>query len=1032
MKIVRAQFFEGSIEPTRIDRLDEMDKVKPKEATILTPKASPPNEDVESHRPEPVDNPEQAQRKRRILYAVCGCLTVLILAVIIWAVRHRRGKSFNPFHVLDGDDDAFPKLEMSDTFPLGMCQGDCDTSSDCEEGLECFQRSEGQHVPGCVGGLQDDSKTDYCTKIQKPTVVESSEFPLGLCQGDCDSNTDCDEGLACFQRDKNEAVPGCDGGLEDDSQNDYCVSELDLPVLFMEQIGERLVGSPDDNLGSSVSLSHDSRILAVGAVDGGSTGYVNVYELSEEGSWRLFTTITGDEVGSEFGHSVSLSGDGKFLAVGSPKSSRGRRQKNVGKVQVFKLLWDNASNNSVLVGDDIETDNPDISSTMGFQFGYSVSISKDGDHVAVGEPMDGSISVYKISNNQWSKVGESIQLNDRAGWSISLSSNGSTIAIAGQALLSGGGVGRVFKYDGTKWEQIGEDLGEDLSEGHLVSVSLSGNARIVALASADSVHLYRFNSTSEWIQHGEALQSTIGSEDTNAPTVALSSDGDVVAIGDYLHSGVGRVRLYQYSDSSDQWTEVGMEIQGTKQNGYFGAALAVESGGSDQIFLAIGSPDPSHEMGNPGFAVVYRSRTAAIPPSTGSPTLPPTGPTVPFFEKLRSWAGEPGSVVGNSVSLSKNGRLFAYSVSQLDSKGYVESYILDEALDRWFRLERVRGDQDGAKFGHSIAFSNDGRIMAVGIPNSIDGDDAVSGRVQVFELDDVTLSWSKFAVDLDAPLLDEDSDFDTDGSFGHSVSLSEDGMILAVGSPQGYDYTSVFRFEDNEYVMMGNPIRYGKSSYGLEGWSVSLSGNGKVVAVGAPTTEKRFDEAGAGRVYEFIDGEWEQRGRHLLGEGRHDLFGTSISLSGDGSTVAIGSINYDNENGEDAGYVRIYRYDFKDSEWINYGKPILGERENDRSGFSVSLTDDGRKVAIGAIHGGGEAGQVRIFEYNEENTYWRQVGPGISSEVVGSGFGSSVSLVDASGQLMLAVGAPETLDENMFGLFRELVGEAFLYQEIKG
>eukprot|EP00980_Cylindrotheca_fusiformis_P027184 scaffold19315_cov39-Cylindrotheca_fusiformis.AAC.1 len=98
-----------------------------------------------------------------------------------------------------------------------------------------------------------------------------------------------------------------------------------------------------------------------------------------------------------------------------------------------------------------------------------------------------------------------------------------------------------------------------------------------------------------------------------------------------------------------------------------------------------------------------------------------------------------------------------------------------------------------------------------------------------------------------------------------------------------------------------------------------------------------------------------------------------MSLSGDGNTVAIGSINNDSGNGEnyDAGHVRIYEYNQEDSDWIILGEPIIGE-EKDRSGISVSLTDDGKKVAIGAIYGGGGAGQVRIFEYNEEDTDWHQ------------------------------------------------------------
>eukprot|EP00980_Cylindrotheca_fusiformis_P024826 scaffold12540_cov105-Cylindrotheca_fusiformis.AAC.5 len=61
------------------------------------------------------------------------------------------------------------------------------------------------------------------------------KLPLSICQGDCDSDSDCDEGLACFQRNANEAIPGCRGGLDDDSAHDYCVPQVWLPLLPVEE-----------------------------------------------------------------------------------------------------------------------------------------------------------------------------------------------------------------------------------------------------------------------------------------------------------------------------------------------------------------------------------------------------------------------------------------------------------------------------------------------------------------------------------------------------------------------------------------------------------------------------------------------------------------------------------------------------------------------------------------------------------------------------------------------------------------------------
>lgn len=50
--------------------------------------------------------------------------------------------------------------------PLGLCQGDCDRDSDCAEGLFCFYKTNGieQSVPGCEGS--DSTSTDFCVDIK--------------------------------------------------------------------------------------------------------------------------------------------------------------------------------------------------------------------------------------------------------------------------------------------------------------------------------------------------------------------------------------------------------------------------------------------------------------------------------------------------------------------------------------------------------------------------------------------------------------------------------------------------------------------------------------------------------------------------------------------------------------------------------------------------------------------------------------------------------------------------------------------------
>ena len=106
---------------------------------------------------------------------------------------------------------------------------------------------------------------------------------------------------------------------------------------------------------------------------------------------------------------------------------------------------------------------------------------------------------------------------------------------------------------------------------------------------------------------------------------------------------------------------------------------------------------------------------------------------------------------------------------------------------------------------------------------------------------------------------------------------------------------------------------------------------------------------------------WSKVGQDIDGENRGDRFGDSVSLSADGTVVAIGSPN-NNENGSASGHVRVFKLD--GSSWAKVGQDIDGENAGDRSGLSVSLSADGSVVAIGAPYNdenGSYSGHVRVF-----------------------------------------------------------------------
>ena len=65
------------------------------------------------------------------------------------------------------------------------------------------------------------------------------------------------------------------------------------------------------------------------------------------------------------------------------------------------------------------------------------------------------------------------------------------------------------------------------------------------------------------------------------------------------------------------------------------------------------------------------------------------------------------------------------------------------------------------------------------------------------------------------------------------------------------------------------------------------------------------------------------------------------------------------------------------------GSDIDGEAGGDNSGISVSLSSDGSIVAIGAFYngdGGNNSGHVRVYSYNSSNDSWSQLGSDIDGE----------------------------------------------------
>lgn len=229
----------------------------------------------------------------------------------------------------------------------------------------------------------------------------------------------------------------------------------------------------------------------------------------------------------------------------------------------------------------------------------------------------------------------------------------------------------------------------------------------------------------------------------------------------------------------------------------------------------------------------------------------------------------------------------------------------------------------------------------------------------------------------------------------------------------------------NRLEGMVSSIGYFKASqpgsYDLFGLTMSLSGDGNTLAVGAiqedsAATDIDGDAADdsavdAGAVYVFArqaDASWRQQAYiKASNTDAGDMFGVP-ALSADGNTLAVGASREDG-NGEDPSdnsaqqsgavyvYVRSTEGVWTQQAYLKSATPA----ENEYFGLGVSLSADGNRLAAGAPLGG--AGAVHVFE-RDANAWQRQSVLTASGGEQGDALGASVAL-SADGTT-LAAGAP--------------------------
>jgi hypothetical protein len=218
--------------------------------------------------------------------------------------------------------------------------------------------------------------------------------------------------------------------------------------------------------------------------------------------------------------------------------------------------------------------------------------------------------------------------------------------------------------------------------------------------------------------------------------------------------------------------------------------------------------------------------------------------------------------------------------------------------------------------------------------------------------------------------------------FGTAVDLSADGKTLAVGARYGgveekkYGTAYIFSFKNPGWAQ--DQIFAGENKQRNDdfGFAVDLSGNGKVLAVGAYTEEKDLEEYdkdinnNRGVAYIFrqnSNGTWPtDHEDRFVGQKQTGYFGHAVGLNYQGDVLAVGARGEVNADDKPAGSVYIYTHTHKDSTWKDYGQnPLKSKNRNalDSFGASLSFSDDGNLLLIGAA--GESSGASGIYSQQD-------------------------------------------------------------------
>jgi len=376
--------------------------------------------------------------------------------------------------------------------------------------------------------------------------------------------------------------------------------------------------------------------------------------------------------------------------------------------------------------------------------------------------------------------------------------------------------------------------------------------------------------------------------DSFGNSVAMNSDGSRVAVGapgnGYCSGYAGYVDVFQLEfadDGSPKWMLLGNSIIGRQDR--FGSVVGINGAGT-RVVIGVAGDFYTY---NPSMVVFDLDQT------TDPPTWKMVGKRVPEIDDC--YYACDGGVY---VAISQNGKHVTF-------EGDV--YALNEAINTW-------------------------EVVGTGLENcSVSGFSADGGRVKcggsVYELDEETNQWSQVGLAV------------VNGS--PYSELNENGDSLAV-IPKSSNFVDVYQLDDDlNWEKIGNSIT---STDDWKPRTLSINADGGRVAIGATSVTSSYMRL-VSKVdvfnYDKKKDTWIRVGSTLEEEHPYDN-GHKVSMSSDGKRLAIGAPSND-DSGRDAGHVRAYEmqkykvYQIKSSHDFGNGKTWCMHPKKMKSGALVKV-----------------------------------------------------------------------------------------------